>query len=141
MDEDRVLKLFNECTVGRLLGIEVTELREGFARGRFRVRKEHLNIFGDAHGGMIFTFADQIGGACANTLGVMSVLVESSIQCVKGATGEQTIFAEAAMSHRGKRIGRVDAKVYEEGGELIALAHQIFYIKDDGRRDKATEDI
>ncbi|HEY3277174.1 MAG TPA: PaaI family thioesterase [Syntrophorhabdaceae bacterium] len=141
MREDDIKKMFNECNVGRLLGIEVTELKKGSAKGKFPVRKEHLNIFGDAHGGMIFAFADHIGGACANTLGGRSVLVESSIQCLKGASGEQTIFAEASMSHRGKRIGRVDVKVFEEGGAIIALTHQIFYIKDDGRRQKAAEDI
>jgi acyl-CoA thioesterase len=141
MDEDRIKRLFNECNVGRLFGIEISDLREGFARGRFVVKKEHLNVFGDAHGGIIFAFADHIGGACANTLGGRSVLLESSIQYLKGTPGENTIFAEASISHRGKKIGRVDAKVYEEGGTIIALIHQIFYIKDDERREETSEDF
>ncbi len=141
MQIDEIKEMFNQCNVGRLLGIEVSELREGFARGRFQVRKEHLNIFGDAHGGMIFAFADHIGGACANTLEGQSVLLESSIQYLRGSSGEKTIFVEASLTHQGKKIGRVDAKVYDEDGTVIALTHQIFYIKDDERREETSQDL
>lgn len=105
------------------------------------MRKEHLNVYGDVHGGIIFTFADQMGGACAATVGRNAVLLESSIHYLKGTRGEKTIFAEATLTHAGKKIGRVDVKVYEENGSIIALTHQIFYIKHDGNTAKASLDL
>ncbi len=133
--------MFNECGVAALLGIEVTEVRDGVARGRLSVKREHLNIFGGLHGGIAFAFADHIAGACSNTQSGQAVLVESSIQYVKGAKGERTIGAEAVLTHCGKRIGRVDTRVFEEDGATIALAHQIFYIKEDEHTGTASEDL
>ena len=129
MREERVMQTFNECSVARLLGIELVELKNGIARGTLSLRKEHLNVYGDAHGGIIFTFADQLGGACAAAEGGNAVLLESSIHYIKGTRGERPIMAEATLTHKGKKIGRVDVKVYEEEGDVIALLHQIFYIK------------
>ncbi|MDK1326812.1 hotdog fold thioesterase [Arthrobacter sp. zg-Y1143] len=40
------------------LGIEVLELRDGAARISMLLRREMLNGFGIAHGGMVFAFAD-----------------------------------------------------------------------------------
>jgi acyl-CoA thioesterase len=132
MHEGYIKDLFNECGVAGLVGVEVLEVEEGLGRGRLTIRKEHLNVFGDVHGGILFTFADHIGGACGNTFGNKAVLVESSVHYVKGSSGEgRTIFCEAVLTHRGKKIGRIDARVYEEDGSTIALVHQIFYIKDD----------
>ena len=141
MHEKYIRDMFNRCSVSKLLGIEVTELNEGLARGRLLIRKEHLNVFGDVHGGIIYTFADQIAGACGNTLGKKAVLLESSIQYMKGVKGERAIFADAAMTHRGKTIGRIDVKVYEENGAVIALVHQIFFVKKDEHAAETPESL
>jgi len=141
MREDDVKKTFNECSVASLLGIEVTEVRDGFARGRLSVRKEHLNVFGNLHGGIAYALADHIAGACSNTQSGTAVLLESSIHYVKGGSGGRTIWAEAVLTHCGKKIGRVDTKILDEKGTVIALAHQIFYIKEDEYTGAAAQDI
>lgn len=130
MRKEHLQKIFNKCSVSGLLGMEISEVREGFAKGKLTLKKVHLNIHGNAHGGIIFTFADQVGGACGNSLGRKAVLVESSIQYLKGATAGETIYGEAALTYRGKKIGRIDTRVYNDRDELIALVHQIFYTSD-----------
>jgi acyl-CoA thioesterase len=127
MNEEYIRKIFNECNVGRLLDIEICEVREGSAKGKLTVKKEHLNVFGNAHGGIVFTFADQVGGACGNSLGKKTVLVESAIQYLKGVTAGETIYGEAVFTHRGKKIGRIDIRIYDDSGETIALMHEISY--------------
>ena len=141
MHEDSIENTFNQCSVAALLGIEVTEVGDGFVRGRLSIKKEHLNVFGDLHGGITFAFADHIGGACSNTLGNKAVLLESSIHYIKGTGGERTILAEAVLTHSGRKTGRVDTKIYEEEGGVIALIHQIFYIKEDGRSGTASQNL
>jgi acyl-CoA thioesterase len=133
--------MFNECSVATLLGIEVTEVGDGFARGKLSIRKEHLNVFGDLHGGITFAFADHIGGACSNTMSNKAVLLESSIHYIRGTRGGKDISAEAVLTYCGKKTGRVDTKVLEEGGEVIALIHQIFYIKEDEHARTTSEDL
>ncbi len=131
MYEEHIKELFNTCNVARLLGIEIVELEEGRAKGKLVLKKEHLNLFDSVHGGILFTLADHVGGACGNTLGKKAVLVESSMHYVKGISGGKTIYAEAALTHWGRTIGRIDVKVFDEETNMIALGHQICYIKDD----------
>ncbi|OPY83525.1 MAG: Acyl-coenzyme A thioesterase PaaI [Syntrophorhabdus sp. PtaU1.Bin153] len=131
MHEKYIINLFNNCEVGRLLGIELCDLREGFAKGKLTIKKKHTNIFGTVHGGILFTLADHVGGACGNTLGKKSLLVESAIQYIKAVNEGDTVLAEAAVSHRGKKIGRIDIRIYRENMEIVALMHMIFYIGSD----------
>lgn len=138
MDEDYVKNLFNGCSVGKLIGIEISEVREGYAKGSLLLKKEHINVFGSAHGGIIFTLADQVGGACGNTVGKKSVLIESSIQYLKPVFDGSRIYAEACLVHKGKKIGRIDIKVFNEKSEDIALMHMVFYITNEGHRGKTS---
>jgi len=136
MHEEQIKNNFNKCNVGMLIGIDIYEIKEGFARGKLKIGRKHVNIFGNAHGGILFTLADHIGGACGNTLGKKAVLVESSIQYIKGVMKGETIFAEAVLIHKGARIGRIEVKIYKENMDLIAIIHQIFFMKDDEHEPK-----
>jgi acyl-CoA thioesterase len=136
MHEEYIRKIFNECSVGRALGIEICEVKKGFAKGKFILKDKHMNVFGNAHGGIIFTFADHVGGACGNSLGRKAVLVESSIQYFKGAVVGETIYGEAAYSYKGKKIGRIDIRIYNERDELIALMHEISYTSENEHSTK-----
>jgi acyl-CoA thioesterase len=137
LHEEYIKDLFNDCNVGKLLGIEVYDLQEGHAKGRLKILREHINVFGTVHGGILFTFADHIGGACGNTLGKKSVLVESSIQFMKGIAEGETIYAEAKLSYKGKKIGRIDTKILRENHEIVAMMHMVFYIRSDEHKRKA----
>jgi acyl-CoA thioesterase len=141
MNEEYIKNIFNNCNVGKLLGIEVYEVKEGVAKGKLKLKKEHINIFGNAHGGILFTLADHVGGACGNSLGKKAVLVESSIQYMKGADEGDTVFAEARLTHRGKKIGRIDIRIFRENKDLLALMHTVFFMRDDDHKTKITENI
>lgn len=131
MHEDYIKSLFNGCIVGKTLGIDITEVREGYAKGRIKLKKEHINVFGSVHGGIIFTFADHIGGACGNTLGKRAVLLESSIQYLKPAFEGSFLYGEALLTHKGKKIGRIDIKITDDKSDDIAIMHMVFFIKDE----------
>ncbi len=141
MHEIYIKDVFNHCNVGRLVGIDIYEVGLGFAKGRLKIQSEHINVFGSVHGGILFTFADHVGGACGNTLGGKAVLVESSIQYMKGALEGEVVFAEATVTYTGRKLGRIDVKVHKENGDLMAIVHQIFFIKNDDRETKTTQNI
>mgnify|MGYP003730756199 CR=1 FL=1 len=136
MDDCYIQDLFNECSVGKALGIEILEVREGYAKGMMTIKKEHLNVFDSAHGGVIFTLADHIGGACGNTLGKKAVLIESSIQYFKPVFEGNRVYAEASIIHKGKKIGRLDVKVFTEDSQDVALMHMVFYITHEKHTEK-----
>ena len=130
MYEEHIKAMVNRCSVAKLLGIEVYEVAEGVAKGRIKLRDELLNMFGMPHGGVLFTFADQVSAACGNTLGKQAVAVESTIHFMRPAKGEDELLAEAVLTHTSKSIGRMDVKVMTKTGSVVALMHQIFFIKE-----------
>jgi acyl-CoA thioesterase len=130
MHEEHVKAMVNSCSVAKLLGIEVYEVAEGVAKGRIKLREELLNMFGMPHGGVLFTFADQVSAACGNTLGRKAVAVESTIHFMSPAKGEDELLAEAVLTHTSKSIGRMDVKVMTKAGSVVARMHQIFFIKE-----------
>jgi acyl-CoA thioesterase len=138
LHEQYIQDLFNNCNVGRLLGIEVYDLKEGYAKGKLTIVREHINVLGTVHGGILFAFADHVGGACGNTLGKKSVLVESSIQFMKGITEGETLFAEAKVTYKGQKIGRIDTEIRTDSSEIVALMHMVFYIRSDVHKTKTT---
>lgn len=131
MNEEYIKKIFSECSVGKAMGINILELKEGYAKGSLVLKKEHINVFGTVHGGIVFLFADHVGGACGNTLGKKAFNVESSIQYFKPAREGMTLFAESYLTHRGKKIGRIEIKVTNDRSEDIAAMHMVFYITDE----------
>ena len=121
---------FNQCNVGRLLGIEVYEVEEGLARGKMVVRKEHTNVFGGIHGGILFAFADHVGGACGNSMDYKAVLIQSTGRYKKSAKEGDALHAEARMIHSRKRMDKIDITVTNEKGETVAVFNMLSYITD-----------
>lgn len=123
-----IRRRFNDCNVGRLLGIEVCEVEEGMARGRMLVTKDHVNVFGGIHGGILFTFADQVGGACGNSMDYKALLVESTARFKKSAREGETIYAQARLVHSRKKVDNIEITVTNESGETLAILQMVSYI-------------
>ena len=80
-------KVINEMIHGdafsQRLGIEVLEISEGFCKLQMEVRKEMTNGFNIAHGGITYALADSALAFAANTYGIKSVSIETSISHTK----------------------------------------------------------
>ena len=87
------IRTFNESGFARLLGIVITEARDGYARVVMDCAGKE-NPSGVAHGGAIFTLADQAFGIAANCAGVHRVAVSVSILYIAPATGTLVAIAE-----------------------------------------------
>ena len=87
------IRIFNESGFARLLGIVITEARDGYARVVMDCTGKE-NPSGVAHGGAIFTLADQAFGIAANCAGVHRVAVSVSILYIAPAKGTVVAIAE-----------------------------------------------
>jgi acyl-CoA thioesterase len=109
-------------------GMEMVELRPGYARTRLIVSERHLNSIGTIQGGAIFTLADlAFAGAC-NAAGFLAVGLNMNISCLK-AVSSGTLVAEASELARSSRISTCTVRVTDESGDLIALFQGTAYIK------------
>lgn len=87
------IRVFNESEFARLLGMVITEARDGYSRVTMDCAGK-MNPGGVAHGGAIFTLADQAFGIAANCAGVHRVAVSVSILYIVPATGTLVAVAE-----------------------------------------------
>lgn len=84
------------------MGITLTELSEGYAKGRIILDKKHMNPMGTVHGGLIFALADTIGGRAAMTYGSQVVTLNSSVSFLNAAADTEYIEAEANVVRAGR---------------------------------------
>ena len=92
------IRVFNGSEFARLLGMVITEARDGYARVTMDCAGK-ANPGGVAHGGAIFSLADQAFGIAANCAGVHRVAVSVSILYIIPATGILVAIAERVQDN------------------------------------------
>lgn len=82
--------MYEADACSRALGIELIEVRPGYARLQMNVRPDFLNGHAICHGGLIFTLADSAFAFACNSYNVSTVAAGCSIEFCgpcKAATG------------------------------------------------------
>jgi len=109
------------------IGIKITDVKEGWARGEIEVKRHHMNPVGAVHGGIIFALADTVGGVAAWSCGQVVTTSCASIQFLNAALEPQKIIAEASALKVGKNLLTFDVRVMDEAGKLLCHATQEYY--------------
>ena len=76
-------KMMNGDAFSQWLGIEVFEISNDFCKLQMTVREEMTNGFNIAHGGIAYSLADSCLAFAANSDGIQSVSIETSISHTK----------------------------------------------------------
>ncbi len=109
------------------LGIEVKALAPGSCLLQMVVRKEMVNGFGIAHGGIAYSLADSALAFAANGHGTHSLSVETSIAYFNKMMEGETILAEATEIHRSPKLAKYQVEVFSLSGEKKALFSGLVY--------------
>jgi acyl-CoA thioesterase len=117
-------------TFARHMGIELLEVKPGYAKAVMPLDAQQKNGLGLAHGGAIFGLADvAFGGAC-NSSGQAALGIVSSINFMSaGTTGPLT--AEARELHRSRKLGHYEVSVFDGNGVLMAVCRATAYFRGD----------
>lgn len=104
------------------LGIKVLESGSGTSKLSLIVRKEMLNGFGIAHGGITYCLADSALAFSSNSHGKKAVSVETSISHTISLSEGDEIVAEAKEEHCSNKIGTYTISVKRiSDNALVAL--------------------
>ena len=71
--------MYDNDAFSQWLGMEVVEVKDGYCELKMTVRKEMLNGFQIAHGGIAYSLADSALAFASNSHGRKSISVETSI--------------------------------------------------------------
>ena len=107
---------FNASEFARLLGMVILEARDGYSKVTMDCAGK-MNPGGVAHGGAIFSLADQAFGIAANCCGTHRVAVSVSIQYIAPAKG--LLVAEARRVADNGSCDTYRILVYE-GDRMVA---------------------
>ncbi len=122
-------KVNREDTFSKRVGVKLVELLPGFARTALAVTDESINIYKMAHGGAIFSVADQACEAAGNSFGEPAVALQQNIHFLAAGKSGDFLEATAKVSHRSKRIGLIEFEVRNQEGLIVSTGQQIIYFK------------
>ena len=104
------------------LGVKVLESGIGISKLSIIIKKEMLNGFGIAHGGITYSLADSALAFASNSHGKKAVSVETSISHIVSLVEGDEIIAEAKEENCSDKIGVYSINVYKANNKtLVAL--------------------
>ena len=122
-------KVNSEDTFARSIGMKLIELQPGFARTTLPITDGKVNMYQMAHGGAIFSVADQACEAAGNSFGEPAVALQHNIQFLTAGKSGDVLEATAKVTSRSSRIGLIDFEVRNQNGLLLAKGQQLIYFK------------
>jgi acyl-CoA thioesterase len=113
--------MYSADACSRALGLELKEVRPGYARMQMNVRDDFLNGHGICHGGLIFTLADSTFAFACNSYNINTVASGCSIEFLRAVQGGDRLTAEAIEQSLTGRTGIYDVRVTNRDNETVAM--------------------
>mgnify|MGYP001553518279 FL=1 len=113
--------MYEADACSQALGLELLEVRPGYARMRMLVRPDFLNGHQICHGGLIFTLADSTFAFACNSYNINTVASGCSIEFLRPVPGGEELTAEAVEQTLSGRNGIYDIRVTNRAGETVAM--------------------
>ena len=116
VDKMMLLDLFSQW-----MGIEIMEARYHYSKINMVLRREMMNAFGIAHGGITFALADSAFAFACNSEGKITVALDVSISFPEAGKEGDTLTAEAKEINSTNKTGLYLIEVKNQNDELVAL--------------------
>lgn len=113
-------KMFNNDPMSQWLGITRILDGPGVSVLRMKVRKEMLNGFSIAHGGITYSLADSALAFASNSHGIQSVSVETSISHVSPVKEGDELETEVTEVNLTRSTGLYYVTVKNQEGKAVA---------------------
>lgn len=113
--------MYEADACSRALGLELLEVRAGYARMRMTVRPDFLNGHRICHGGLIFTLADSTFAFACNSYNISTVASGCSIEFLRPVQPDEVLTAEATEQVLNGRTGIYDIRVTNRADETVAM--------------------
>ena len=113
--------MINGDAFSQWLGIEVMKVSEGFCKLEMTVRDEMTNGFNIAHGGISYSLADSALAFAANSDGVQSLSIETTISHTKKVMSGDRLIAETKEISKNEKNAVYNISITNQ--EDVEVAH------------------
>ena len=117
---ENIKKLMKNDRFAVTNGVELLEVREGYARAKLTVKERHLNAGGVVQGGALFTLADFCFAAAINSYGILTFSIQSSIYYFHSEGVGAVLYAESRELDLHNKVCTYQIDITNEEGRLIA---------------------
>ena len=107
-------RLLEKNPFAQLLGMELLEVREGYAYGRM-------------HGGCSYALADTLAGVAASTYGNYVTTIDGKMNYLEAVKDTGYVYGEAEVQRQGGRIGVYTVKLMDENQRVLVTADFTYY--------------
>ena len=124
----KLLRYANECEPFTAHNhIEITDIGEGRSRVELHLTCESMNRWGQPHGGILFTLADDACGIAVSGLRQETcVTVSAGIDFLAPAGDARHLIARGEVTRAGRRTCFCRAEITTAEGKLIAVCHSVW---------------
>ena len=133
MDKNDLLQIRQKEETGFILhnNIKLSEIDKNHCSLKVNLDANSQNIWGSAHGGLIFTLADTAAGALGRFLhpGVTTT-TNATIQYFRSAKNSKCLIATSKVQKLGKNISFFEVNITNEMGVQLANASITMYFFD-----------
>lgn len=126
-----VSRMMENDLFSQWLGISVDEVSEGFCRLSMPVRKEMLNGFGIAHGGIAFSLADSALAFASNSHNRKSLVLDASVSFTTPVKEGDVLTAIAEEANLTRRTGIYYITITNRESKKVALFKGIVFRRDE----------
>ena len=124
---DIVNKMLNQDAMSKWLGISIISVDQGNVVLSMKVRQEMTNGFAIAHGGITYSLSDSCLAFSANSYGIHSVSVETSISHLKPVNIDDILTTSVEEISLSKRIGVYHISVKNQLGDTVSSMKGTMY--------------
>lgn len=128
MDSEKLKEFLKNDRFAALAGIELLEVRPGYALTKVEITDKHLNAIDIVQGGVTFTLADFAFAAASNSHGFVAVGINVSISYFRSPQGK-FLTAEAKEISANTKLASYDVAVYDDEKNLVAQFNGMVYRK------------
>jgi acyl-CoA thioesterase len=122
-----ILKQIEKEPFGKKFGLNLIDVREGYAKVEMRFTQDLENMFGMAHGGAIFSLIDAAFEIASNSHGTMAVALNMNINYLASPEKGVMLTAEAREINRTKKTAAYDILATDDSGKLLASCQALVY--------------
>ena len=130
MDEkvrSAIVRQFKKESFSKKFGLQLADVREGYAKVEMRFTSDLENMFGMAHGGAIFSLIDAAFEVASNSHGTMAVALNMNINYLASPQKGALLTAEAKEINRTKKTAAYDICATDDSGKLLASCQALVY--------------
>lgn len=124
---DEMNQIVERNPFAKYIGMELLEVREGYAFGRISFEKQHENIYGGMHGGCAYSLADTLAGIAAATYGEYVTTVNASMNYLLPVENTEYVNCRAQVLRHGRKVSVARIEITDDNETLLIDGSFTFY--------------